>query len=173
MSLATWPKGLNSHQQHGNFLSLQLIVHHFNLLGLRVRLILPPNSKTSDTYNSDDLIFVFKMLYIDCFLFCNPVIGAMKRSVSLVSALLLLVISFFQTRNIWIIAEAQNVSVPAVFFFGDSYGDTGNNDYIPTYSKANFPPYGRDFINHIPTGRISNGKLMPDYFGEYHNIEIH
>jgi len=95
----------------------------------------------------------------------------MVRSGSLVSAFtlgtILLVISFFQTWKLRLIAEAQNVPVPAVFFFGDSYGDTGNNDYIPTFSKANFPPYGRDFIHHMPSGRVSNGKLMPDYFGEY------
>lgn len=94
----------------------------------------------------------------------------MERPGSLVSAstlgTILLVISSFQTWKFGLIAEAQNVSVPAVFFFGDSYGDTGNNDYIATLIKANFPPYGRDFIHHIPTGRVSNGKLIPDYFVE-------
>ncbi|KAH9312862.1 hypothetical protein KI387_027897 [Taxus chinensis] len=50
--------------------------------------------------------------------------------------------------------------------FGDSYGDTGNNDFIPTISTGNFPPYGRDFKYGIPTGRMSNGKLMSDYFVE-------
>lgn len=60
--------------------------------------------------------------------------------------------------------EAQKV--PAVFFFGDSYCDTGNNDYISAGIKANFAPYGRDFICHVPTGRFSNGKLMPDNFVE-------
>jgi len=94
----------------------------------------------------------------------------MERPGSLVSAsslgTLLLVISSLQTWKFGLIAEAQNVSVPAVFFFGDSYGDTGNNDYIATLIKANFPPYGRDFIHHIPTGRVSNGKLIPDYFVE-------
>ena len=93
----------------------------------------------------------------------------MERSGSLISAstlgTILLMISFFQTWKF--IAEAKNVPVPAVFFFGDSYADTGNNDYISTSIKGNFPPYGRDFIHHIPTGRVSNGKLIPDYFGEY------
>ena len=98
----------------------------------------------------------------------------MKKSGSLASASTLgtiLVISFFQTWKFKLIAEALTDSVPAVFFFGDSYGDTGNNDYIPTFSKANFAPYGRDFIDHIPTGRVSNGKLMPDYFGEYASLD--
>lgn len=95
---------------------------------------------------------------------------AMERSGSLASAStlgsILFVISFFQTWKFRLIAEAKTVPVPAVFFFGDSYGDTGNNDYISTTIKANYPPYGRDFIHHIPTGRISNGKLIPDYIVE-------
>ncbi|XP_057840551.2 GDSL esterase/lipase At2g42990-like [Cryptomeria japonica] len=50
--------------------------------------------------------------------------------------------------------------------FGDSYGDTGNNDFICTIIVGDFPPYGRDFKDHIATGRFSNGKLMSDYFVE-------
>lgn len=53
--------------------------------------------------------------------------------------------------------------VPALFVFGDSIVDPGNNNYIPTLAKANFPPYGRDFIDHKPTGRFSNGKLSTDF----------
>lgn len=63
--------------------------------------------------------------------------------------------------------EAQGGSttttlVPAIFTFGDSAVDVGNNDYIHTIFKANYPPYGRDFINHQPTGRFCNGKLATD-----------
>eukprot|EP01018_Ginkgo_biloba_P025484 Gb_06060 [translate_table: standard] len=66
----------------------------------------------------------------------------------------------------WTIRSTEAQKVPAVYVFGDSYGDTGNNDYILTLARANFPPYGRDFIDHVPTGRFSNGKLMSDYFVE-------
>lgn len=61
--------------------------------------------------------------------------------------------------------EAKKVTckVPALFVFGDSIVDPGNNNHIPTVVKANFPPYGRDFINHKPTGRYSNGKLSTDF----------
>ncbi|CAH9052539.1 unnamed protein product [Cuscuta europaea] len=52
--------------------------------------------------------------------------------------------------------------VPAIMGFGDSSVDTGNNDYIHTIFKANYPPYGRDFANHEPTGRFCNGKLATD-----------
>lgn len=57
-------------------------------------------------------------------------------------------------------------SVSAVIVFGDSTVDTGNNDYINTLSKGNVPPYGQDFVNHTPTGRFSNGRLIPDLIGE-------
>lgn len=60
-------------------------------------------------------------------------------------------------------------SVSAVFVFGDSTSDTGNNNYISTTFKSNFPPYGRDFLDHIPTGRFSNGRLGNDFVGKISN----
>ncbi|RDX97922.1 GDSL esterase/lipase [Mucuna pruriens] len=56
--------------------------------------------------------------------------------------------------------------VPALFIFGDSVVDVGNNNHLYTIVKANFPPYGRDFKNHSPTGRFCNGKLASDYTAE-------
>jgi hypothetical protein len=61
--------------------------------------------------------------------------------------------------------EAQPL-VPAVMTFGDSTVDVGNNDYLYTLLKANFPPYGRDFKNHVATGRFCNGKLATDITGQ-------
>ncbi|KAI3822801.1 hypothetical protein L1987_10399 [Smallanthus sonchifolius] len=55
--------------------------------------------------------------------------------------------------------------VPALFIFGDSVVDAGNND-LETIVKSNFPPYGRDFINRQVTGRFCNGKLASDFTGE-------
>eukprot|EP00257_Ricinus_communis_P014464 XP_015572137.2 LOW QUALITY PROTEIN: GDSL esterase/lipase At2g30310-like [Ricinus communis] len=40
--------------------------------------------------------------------------------------------------------------------------DSGNNNYILTWIKANYHPYGQDYAGGIPTGRFSNGKLIPD-----------
>ncbi|XP_027070612.1 GDSL esterase/lipase At5g03820-like [Coffea arabica] len=57
--------------------------------------------------------------------------------------------------------------VPALCIFGDSVVDVGNNNNLPTLIKANFPPYGRDFLGHRPTGRFCNGKLATDYTAEY------
>ncbi|XP_050384168.1 GDSL esterase/lipase APG [Argentina anserina] len=59
-------------------------------------------------------------------------------------------------------AQESTTLVPAIFTFGDSAVDVGNNDYLPTIFKANYPPYGRDFVNHKATGRFCNGKLATD-----------
>ncbi|KAJ3670137.1 hypothetical protein LUZ60_010461 [Juncus effusus] len=53
--------------------------------------------------------------------------------------------------------------VPGVMIFGDSVVDSGNNNNLYTLVKANFPPYGRDFGSHSPTGRFCNGKLATDF----------
>ncbi|XP_047967326.1 GDSL esterase/lipase At5g22810 [Salvia hispanica] len=63
------------------------------------------------------------------------------------------------------VANAQPL-VPALLIFGDSVVDVGNNNNLETIVKANFPPYGRDFIKHKPTGRFCNGKLASDYTAE-------
>ena len=55
--------------------------------------------------------------------------------------------------------------VPALCVFGDSVVDAGNNNNLATVVKANFPPYGRDFVTHRPTGRFCNGKLATDFTG--------
>lgn len=66
-----------------------------------------------------------------------------------------------------VIVTSQDVTlVPAIITFGDSIVDVGNNDYIPTVFKANYPPYGRDFANRQPTGRFCNGKLATDITAE-------
>ncbi|KAF5767718.1 putative triacylglycerol lipase [Helianthus annuus] len=57
--------------------------------------------------------------------------------------------------------------VPALCIFGDSVTDVGNNNYVTTLLRANFFPYGRDFVTHKPTGRFCNGKLAADYTAEY------
>nr|CAD1818945.1 unnamed protein product [Ananas comosus var. bracteatus] len=50
-----------------------------------------------------------------------------------------------------------------MFTFGDSIIDPGNNNHRVTSAKCNYPPYGKDFIGHLPTGRFSNGKLTTDF----------
>lgn len=61
-----------------------------------------------------------------------------------------------------------NSSVSAIFVFGDSTVDPGNNNYLPTVFRSDFPPYGRDFLQHRPTGRFTNGRLVTDFVGKSH-----
>jgi hypothetical protein len=75
--------------------------------------------------------------------------------------LVVLLVSF-----LFFCSYAQDTLVPAIITFGDSAVDVGNNDYLPTLFKANYPPYGRDFVNKQPTGRFCNGKLATDFTGK-------
>lgn len=60
-----------------------------------------------------------------------------------------------------------NSTVSALFAFGDSILDTGNNNLLLTLAKVNFYPYGRDFIGGRATGRFGNGRVFSDMIGIY------
>ncbi|XVE80412.1 hypothetical protein DITRI_Ditri14bG0137500 [Diplodiscus trichospermus] len=63
------------------------------------------------------------------------------------------------------LSEAQ--MVPAVFVFGDSLVDVGNNNYLTvSVAKANFQHNGIDFPTKKPTGRFCNGKNAADLLAE-------
>ena len=53
----------------------------------------------------------------------------------------------------------------ALFVFGDSQFDVGNNNYINTTMKVNYWPYGETTFKY-PSGRFSDGRLVPDFIGE-------
>ncbi|KAK4382063.1 GDSL esterase/lipase [Sesamum angolense] len=61
-------------------------------------------------------------------------------------------------------SQRRRELVPAMFIFGDSLIDNGNNNNLPSFAKANYLPYGIDF-NGGPTGRFSNGYTMVDTIG--------
>ncbi|CAJ2638441.1 unnamed protein product [Trifolium pratense] len=61
------------------------------------------------------------------------------------------------------VVTSQNV--PAMFIFGDSLIDNGNNNNMASLAKANYFPYGIDF-NGGPTGRFSNGYTIVDEIAE-------
>ncbi|KAF4368144.1 hypothetical protein F8388_017926 [Cannabis sativa] len=57
--------------------------------------------------------------------------------------------------------------VPAIYAFGDSLADVGNNNYLVfSVVKANFPHNGIDFPTKKPTGRFCNGKNAIDLLAE-------
>ncbi|CAI0378790.1 unnamed protein product [Linum tenue] len=64
-------------------------------------------------------------------------------------------------------ANDDETAVPAMFVFGDSLVEVGNNIYIPTSTnRANYPHNGIDFPNHEATGRWCNGKNSADWLAE-------
>ncbi|EEF44556.1 zinc finger protein, putative [Ricinus communis] len=74
---------------------------------------------------------------------------------------LLVVLSNTNSRN----GVVESAKVPAMFVFGDSLVDNGNNNWLRSIAKANYYPYGIDF-NIGSTGRFSNGKTFVDILGE-------
>ncbi|CAK9315193.1 unnamed protein product [Citrullus colocynthis] len=69
----------------------------------------------------------------------------------------------------------KKVAVGASFIFGDSLVDAGNNNYLPTLSKANLRPNGIDYkpSGGNPTGRFTNGRTIGDIVGEELGIPNH
>lgn len=63
------------------------------------------------------------------------------------------------------ICFADTTRVPAMFIFGDSMFDAGNNNYLQTPVKAFSKPYGIDFGK--PTGRFTNDRTVVDILGNH------
>uniref|UniRef100_A0A0D9Y5D6 Esterase n=1 Tax=Oryza glumipatula TaxID=40148 RepID=A0A0D9Y5D6_9ORYZ len=69
-------------------------------------------------------------------------------------------------------AGASSLSVrryDAIFSFGDSFADTGNNPVVfgwySVFDPVTRPPYGSTFFGH-PTGRNCDGRLVVDFVAE-------
>lgn len=52
----------------------------------------------------------------------------------------------------------------AMFVFGDSLVDSGNNNFLNSIARSNYYPYGIDSPRG-PTGKFSNGNTFVDYLG--------
>nr|XP_024395505.1 GDSL esterase/lipase At1g71250-like [Physcomitrium patens] len=61
---------------------------------------------------------------------------------------------------------AKDPLMPAMFILGDSLVDVGNNNYVLTLAKANYPPNGLDFPQG-PSGRFCNGRTVSDCLVQY------
>ncbi|PIN15790.1 Triacylglycerol lipase [Handroanthus impetiginosus] len=79
------------------------------------------------------------------------------------------VIGVFLSMGGKVVAGSPQFS--AMFAFGDSLTDPGNNNYLNSLAKANYVPYGVDFYEG-PSGRFSNGKTVIDYLGELLEIPV-
>ncbi|XP_021803235.1 GDSL esterase/lipase At5g55050-like [Prunus avium] len=73
---------------------------------------------------------------------------------------------FFTFFSVFIsLSKAQ--MVPAIYVFGDSLADVGNNNYLKiSLVKADFPHNGVDFPNKKATGRFGNGRNSADFLAE-------
>ncbi|XP_042947967.1 GDSL esterase/lipase At5g55050-like [Carya illinoinensis] len=73
------------------------------------------------------------------------------------------VASFFLLR--FNFSEAQ--MVPAMFVFGDSLVDVGNNNFLDlSVAKATLPYYGIDLPTKKPAGRFTNGMNAADFLAK-------
>ncbi len=81
-----------------------------------------------------------------------------------ISVLLLGFVCFSQLSTV----KCSRVS--ALYVFGDSLFDNGNNNLLPTIAKANFLPYGVNFAKG-PTGRFTNGRNVVDFIGTITNLD--
>ncbi|XXG72772.1 hypothetical protein AAC387_Pa07g1793 [Persea americana] len=78
---------------------------------------------------------------------------------SLFILMLLLLLQLFPVKS-------QNPpAAAALYVFGDSLSDSGNNNNRLTTARANYPPYGVDFVGGT-TGRFTNGKTFVDFAAE-------
>lgn len=58
-------------------------------------------------------------------------------------------------------------NIPALYIFGDSLVDVGNNFYVDTLARPVFPN-GIDFgVAHSPSGRYTNGRTVNDIIGKF------
>ncbi|KZV19694.1 GDSL esterase/lipase [Dorcoceras hygrometricum] len=67
----------------------------------------------------------------------------------------------------YLISCSAAQSVLALYVFGDSLADVGNNKYLPlSIVRADFPHNGIDYPGKKATGRFSNGKNAADIIAE-------
>lgn len=79
--------------------------------------------------------------------------------------LLLLLLSITTTPS------AATFGPSAIYAFGDSLLDPGNNNQINTPCRADHEPYGSDFPGKSHTGRFSNGKIPGDFLASAYGLK--
>ncbi|KAK2644737.1 hypothetical protein Ddye_019932 [Dipteronia dyeriana] len=73
----------------------------------------------------------------------------------------------FQISTLYLLLDiCSGKEFPAIFTFGDSSVDVGNNYYIETTARPTLP-YGIDFgTGKAAAGRYTNGRTIPDIIGQ-------
>ncbi|KAL4368443.1 hypothetical protein GQ457_05G035570 [Hibiscus cannabinus] len=75
------------------------------------------------------------------------------------------------TGSIIILAICFGHNITAVFVFGDSLVEVGNNFYIDTVAKPVLPN-GIDFPKGAPSGRYTNSRTIVDIIGKFRDVMI-
>ncbi|KAL3812842.1 hypothetical protein ACJIZ3_014110 [Penstemon smallii] len=77
---------------------------------------------------------------------------------------------FFSFTILLIISASADNCFNSIVGFGDSLTDTGNGfHFVSEYNPPPYftlPPYGNTFF-HRPTGRVSDGRLIIDFIGNF------
>ncbi|KAL6011832.1 hypothetical protein ACLOJK_002298 [Asimina triloba] len=69
--------------------------------------------------------------------------------------------------------NAIHAAVPAIFVFGDSIFDVGNNNFLPfTLARVDRPYNGIDFPGGVATGRFCNGYNIVDHLAMKMGSEV-
>ncbi|XP_019185420.1 PREDICTED: GDSL esterase/lipase At5g37690-like [Ipomoea nil] len=63
-------------------------------------------------------------------------------------------------------AVAAAASAPVTYVFGDSLTEVGNNNFLQSLAKSNYPFYGIDYFGGMATGRFTNGRTVGDIISE-------
>ncbi|KAK6928037.1 GDSL lipase/esterase, partial [Dillenia turbinata] len=77
----------------------------------------------------------------------------------------ILIFSFMFFYSYIFVESRELSSAPALYLFGDSLLDGGNNNHLPTIARVNYLPYGNNFPQGS-TGRFTNGKTVGDFIAE-------
>ncbi|XP_006844086.2 GDSL esterase/lipase At1g71691 [Amborella trichopoda] len=72
---------------------------------------------------------------------------------------------FHSLLSSFVKVQPQRPLASALYIFGDSINDNGNNNFIAALAKANYPPYGIDFPSGA-TGRFTNGLTTTDIIAQ-------
>ncbi|XP_057430364.1 GDSL esterase/lipase 5-like [Lotus japonicus] len=85
-----------------------------------------------------------------------------------------IIASFSLSTSQSLINEISTTTTKALFIFGDSTVDPGNNNYIDTVpeNKADYKPYGQNGFFEKPTGRFSDGRVIVDFIAEYAKLPL-
>uniref|UniRef100_A0ACD6ALH2 Uncharacterized protein n=1 Tax=Avena sativa TaxID=4498 RepID=A0ACD6ALH2_AVESA len=82
----------------------------------------------------------------------------MGANIIVASCSLVAIVAFMAASSPCLAVAAS--AVPAVYVFGDSLADVGNNDYLVTVLKADFSHNGMDYPGGKATGRFSNAEKL-------------